>query len=46
MYIALGFLFGGYVVLILLTRKIHRRLSAIEEACTVAAEDLERDLYE
>lgn len=46
MYIALGFLVGGYVVLIFNTRKLNRRLSAIENACTVAAEDLERDLYE
>lgn len=46
MYIAFGFLFGGYVVLILFTINMHRRLSVIEEACVVAAEDLERNLYE
>lgn len=46
MSIVIGFLFGGYVVLIFVARKLHRRLSVIEEACAVAAEDLERDLYE
>ena len=46
MYIALGFLIGGYFSLIFFTVKLHRRLSAIEQACVVAAEDLERDLYE
>ena len=46
MSIVVGFLFGGYVVLIFVVRKLHLRLSAIEDACTVAAEDLERDLYE
>ena len=39
-------LFGGFVVMIFISRKLHIRLSAIENACTVAAEDLERDLYE
>ena len=46
MNFVVAFLFGGYVALIFVARKLHRRLSAIEEACTVAAEDLERDLYE
>lgn len=45
MYILNAFLLGGYIVLIIVVRKLNRRVYAIEATFEAAAKSLEPDLY-
>lgn len=41
-----AFLLGGFIVLIIISRKLNRRVTAIEATFAAAAKSLEPDLHE